>query len=467
MSDPGTTAGILLRLSEEKDTQQATAEAFERFEGACRRLCDRKGWTVAAVFTDGVVSAFKGRRRDGFDQAMQALTDGSIDVLVVSDLDRLLRSWKDAATVDRVLKFNGGRTIVSSDGRDVREDPYYPVHVGIAISESRRISKRVTAQVAQAAAKGRPAPGPRPYGYEPGGMTAREPEAAIIREAVERLLKAEPMGAIVRDLRGRGVTGARGKLFTATSLRNVITNPRVAALRVRDGQELEGTWPAIISREDWRRVRARFEGRSNAARQAKGLKPFRPGRGRGKGRGYPYSGLLVCMPCGGKLAGSSGSYRCQACRRTYIQAEPLEAVMDEAFLIRASSEAFAERLARRLEALQAGDETVAALERDRAELADLEATPERFRHLVDPGGARRVELETRVRAAEARLAAMPELGALVDLPRSEAALRAAWAGWTAEQRHAKLAAVLERIDVAPATRRHVFDPDRLDPRWRF
>src|SRR6266540_7566418 len=126
----GERAGILLRLSEEKDTPEATAEAFERFEAACRRLIDYKGWEPAEIYADGVVSAYKGKRREGFDAAMRALTDGSIDVLVVSDLDRLLRSWKDAATVDEVIRVSG-RTVVSSDGRDVREDPYYPVHVGI------------------------------------------------------------------------------------------------------------------------------------------------------------------------------------------------------------------------------------------------------------------------------------------------------------------------------------------------
>ncbi len=459
MSGQGERAGILLRLSEEKDTQQATDEAFERFESACRRLCDLKGWSVTEIFTDGVVSAYKGCKRNGFQAAMQALSDGTIDVLVVSDLDRLLRSWKDAATVDRVMA-ESGRTIVSADGRDIREDPYYPVHVGIAISESRRISQRVKRQAAQAAGKGRPAPGPRAYGYEPGEkkgeLQIRKPEADIIREAIERLLKGESVGDLVRDFKTRGIVGTKGKPFTATSIRAVVCNPRVASLREYHGQEL-------------RKVRAIFDGRTNAARKAKGLGSYRPGRGRGTGRGYTYKGLLVCHACQGRLVGSSGSYRCGgACRGSYISADHFERVADELFIRRCTRPAFAKWLAERLRDLRADDTTGADLERDRADLADLEATPESIRrkHRIDLDGALRAELRGRVQAAEARLAAMPELAALVDLPTVERELRAAWKAWTPEQRRARLAAVVDRVVIMSATRRHTFDPSRIVPRWR-
>jgi site-specific DNA recombinase len=461
----GTRAGILLRLSEEKDTPEQTREAFERFEAACRRLCDWKGWEASEIYADGVVSAYKGRKREGFDAAMRALRDGSIDVLVVSDLDRLLRSWKDAATVDEVIR-ESGRTIVASDGRDVREDPYYPVHVGIAISESKRIGKRVKAQVAQSIEKGRPAPSPRAYGFERGGMVVRESEAQVIRDAVERLIAGVPLGAIVRDFRERGITGAGGRPFVATSLRNVVTNPRIAGIRVHRGKEVgPGTWEPIISERDLRRVQALFAERTNKAREAKGEKPYRPGRGRGKGRGYAYSGLLVCGVCGARLAGSSGAYRCQSCRKIYIQAELLEAELDRKVLDWIAGPTFAARVEQRVQALRAGDTTIDELESDRAELADYEALPERFQ--TDATRARTSELKARVQAAEARLAAAPEVAALIDLPTAEAELRALWASWTVEQRRAHLVAVLKPVTIRPATRRHVFEADRIDPpEWR-
>jgi site-specific DNA recombinase len=443
----GTRAGILLRLSEEKDNAQATAEAFERFEAACRRRCELEGWEVSEpLFTDGVVSAYKGKRREGFDAAMVALREGEIDVLVVSDLDRLLRSWKDAATVDEVIR-ESGRTVVSSDGRDVAADPYYAVHVGIAISESKRISKRVKAQAAQAKAKGRPQPSPRAFGYEPGGMVVREPEARIVREVVRRLLAGEPMGAIVRDLASRGIVGTRGGSFSSTSLRGVITSPRIAA-------KPPATWPAIISETDLQAVRAIFDRRQG--------RPYNPGRV----RTYAYSGLLTCSVCHGRLVGSGGAYRCpEPCRKSYVSADHFEAAMDRRVLDYVTSEKFRQRVNLRLAELgDSADDLSAALEADRAELADSREMPARYR--TAEHDAREVELEQAIERTEARLATVPGLAALADLPGTRAALEAAWSSWTAEQRHARLVAVLKHIDVLPAHGRHVFDPERIVPHWR-
>jgi hypothetical protein len=77
---------------------------------------------------------------------------------------------------------------------------------------------------------------------------------------------------------------------------------------------------------------------------------------------------------------------------------------------------------------------------------------------------RRDELERLVREATARLMAQPDLQAMIDLPESEAALRALWAtepdgtpapgSWSVAERRAWLRRILHDVTVLPADAHH-------------
>mgnify|MGYP003291190546 CR=1 FL=1 len=81
---------------------------------------------------------------------------------------------------------------------------------------------------------------------------------------------------------------------------------------------------------------------------------------------------------------------------------------------------------------------------------------------------RRDDLQRLVREATARLMAQPDRQALVDLPKSEAALRAAWDGWSVAERRAWLRRILHHVAVLPADAHHRGSDveARLDPDWR-
>jgi hypothetical protein len=65
--------------------------------------------------------------------------------------------------------------------------------------------------------------------------------------------------------------------------------------------------------------------------------------------------------------------------------------------------------------------------------------------------------------------ARPELQALIDLPKSEDKLRAAWSSWTIPERRAWLRRVLNHITVLPATTvgRGSDIAARMDPDWEL
>ena len=53
---------------------------------------------------------------------------------------------------------------------------------------------------AQAADDGKYRGGPRPYGFEADGVTVRENEALVIREATTSILASRSLGAVAREL---------------------------------------------------------------------------------------------------------------------------------------------------------------------------------------------------------------------------------------------------------------------------
>jgi hypothetical protein len=95
--------------------------------------------------------------------------------------------------------------------------------------------------------------------------------------------------------------------------------------------------------------------------------------------------------------------------------------------------------------------------------------PTRF--AADVHRTRHAELQRLVRQATARLLQRPDLQALLDLPKAEAELRAAWEEWTVAERRVWLRRVLHHITVLPAppgTHHRGSDvAARLDPTWRL
>lgn len=197
----------------------------------------------------------------------------------------------------------------------------------VAIHEVRRMKQRLRDRQDDMAAQGRPS-GARVYGYkhvtDEAGRKALEivpGQAAVIREAAERILDGEPKTAIARDLSARGVRGLSGAEIGANTISNWFRAGTIAGLRVHRGELLRdkvtgelvrGTWAPILDVATWEAVRAKLD----------------VNRGKGQGRGdrptrrkYLLSGVAYCE-CGGRMSGSTARrkgreakprYLCKAC----------------------------------------------------------------------------------------------------------------------------------------------------------
>lgn len=325
-------AGIYCRLSYAPD---GSIEKVERQEEDCRQLAHRLGWPVSDrhVYVDNSKSAWKrDRKRPRWDAMLEAIDNGEIDAVIVYHGDRLIRqpwdlekliSIADSKGV-RIASPSGTRNLDSPDDRFVLR-----IEAAQACRESDNISRRITRKIEARAAEGLSQNGGRrPFGHGvpiPGQTRTRiDPdtgeeqqvpvidrdqvvpeEAAILREAAQRLLAGQSIGGVCQWMNGRCTTTEGGR-WNGKNLKILLTSPRVTGLIDHKGVLYPAKWPAIIEREVWVDLAAYFEHSSRAH-------PYQ-----GRRRQSLLSGIAECpsghrmrqKPTGGRNRKDSRIYYC-------------------------------------------------------------------------------------------------------------------------------------------------------------
>src|SRR4051794_30901949 len=263
---PPLPAAIYARISRDRE---GAGLGVERQEADCRALAERLGWEVVAVYVDNDVSAYSGAPRPQYRAMLDDVRAGRVRGVLAWHADRLhrrateLEEFVIAAEAHHLqvqTVTSGTVDLSSASGRMVAR------MLGAAAQhEVDHARERMRRAKAQMAADGKYRGGRRPFGYEADGLTVREDEAALVREATTAVLAGRTLAAVARDLNDRGVTTSTGKPWTHQRLRDVLVRPRNAGLlsrgrpdRDQDGFEIVGAarWPAIVDEETWRAVHA-------------------------------------------------------------------------------------------------------------------------------------------------------------------------------------------------------------------
>ena len=414
------------------------------------------------MFTDNDASAASGKPRKQYARMIEAIARGEYRHVIVWSNDRLHRRFDDvvefAALVEKyrvtVETVTAGQ--LDFDLASERSTMTYISSV-LAAQEVARRKARINEKHRELAEAGKVAGGgKRGFGYEEGHQIIREDEAQVVREVADRLLDGEGLNAVARDLNARGVRGVNGASIRATNLRYMMLSPRLAGLRVYDGESYPAVWPGIISETTHRRLVRLFKGRA----------------GRTEARAYPLTGILSCEACDLRMVGSptngKRAYQCRyaegSCGRS-VKAEPVEEWLAGEVLAAIASGAFTERLATATDGnLSDALDRVRDLEAERDELAAMrgagEITTAEWRAMRGP-------ILSRLEAAQADLRRLESATGPIALARSAEGWQAAWDAADARKRAAMLATVLERVTVGAGRRgRHTFDPARFRPIWR-
>ena len=304
---PKLQAAIYARISNDPRDKH---EGVDRQEADCRALAKALGWNVKAVFIENDVSAYSGVPRPEYRALLDAIRAGEVQGLIAWHTDRLHRrpteleefitiaettglQVKTVMSGDLDLSTSGGRMVARMLGAAARHE----------VDHAR---ERMQAAKTEAVRLGKYRGGPRPYGYEAGGMIVRESEAAVIREATAGVLAGRTLAGIARDLNQRGVKTSVGREWNYGRVRDLLLRPRNAGLSAhglpgrktrrsfltaeRHEVEIVGKalWPAIVPEDQWRALVGTLTD---------------PGRRSQDGNDTRWlgSGLYVCGICGGKL----------------------------------------------------------------------------------------------------------------------------------------------------------------------
>ncbi|MGY2065566.1 recombinase family protein [Blastococcus sp. SYSU DS0619] len=465
MSTPRS-AAIYARISSD---QAGEGLGVRRQVEDCQKLAANLGWNVGEEYVDNDLSAYSGKPRPEYLRMLADLASGARDGVLVYHLDRLTRRPReledflevlDAARVRHVKFVAGDADLGSGDGLLVAR-----IMGAVAAQESAAKSRRVKRKMLQNAELGLPhGRSRRPFGFDDDAITHRADEAAIIRELAERFVAGESLRSLCTDLDDRGIRSVKGVPWHTHSLRQVLSNPRIAGLRRHNGQIVgKAAWEPIIDEDLHRRVLATIESRKVSGRRT--------------ARTYLLSGLLRCGKCDGTLYSSrrvdSRRYVClsgpdhRGCGGLTVVALPLEQLVTDYALFRLDSPAVADAIAGRGSA----DAEASALA---AELAEERETLD---YLAEQFGTRRIDrrqwekarvpVESRVQTLERRLAQITRTDALTGLGNGDT-LRRNWSALNLDRQAAILSALVASISIAPGTRgAQALNPDRVQVSWRL
>jgi DNA invertase Pin-like site-specific DNA recombinase len=299
-------AVIYCRISLDRSGKGLGVEQQER---DCRALADRLGLHVREVYCDNDVSAsgYSRKSRPEYKRMLRDLEASPADI-VAMHADRLYRQMGELEHLMVVVQqfgigihtcHAGEIDLNTASGRMTAR-----VVGAVAQGETERMSERRKARKAAQRLAGEYHGGPRPFGFESDGVTVKLDEAERIRQAVMDLLAGRTLYSLVADWNTSGVRTSSGARWAARQLSRVLVRARNAALIEHD-EEIIGNamWPAIISEDELRAVRAVLR---NPARK---ISP-------GPARRHLLSGYLRCGVCGGPMVvSSSGGVRARAVYR--------------------------------------------------------------------------------------------------------------------------------------------------------
>lgn len=304
-------AAIYLRISDDREGREL---GVTRQEEDCRKLCAREGFDVVDVFKDNDIGAStrtrKGKKRPGYDAVIAAAESGEVGAIVAYSNSRLTRRPMELEGLIQLHERTGVRLVTVASGEDdlAKADGRMVARIksNIDAAESERLAERLTRRHLQSAQNGKTVGGMRPFGWQRGNRKLDPVESALLREAVDAVLKGIPLRRIVAEWNDRGIRTPFGKPWNRSVLSRILRSPRLAGWRIyrdkiatdENGQPVRGDFEPLLDQATFDRVVAALTIPDNRTRK--------PRRG---ARHYLLSGIVRCGICSAPMYGARRPYK--------------------------------------------------------------------------------------------------------------------------------------------------------------
>lgn len=300
------------RVSTDSDEQLVS---FETQKSYFREYIARNpDWDIVKVYADEGISGTSTKRRKSFQEMVEMVRRGEIDLVLAKSVSRFGRNVLDTVALTREFRALGVDVFFEEDNLhtiDPASEFTLSIYASIAQEESRHISENVKWTLRHKFSKGEVSiPFGSFLGYRKGSDGAieiDESEAPTVRE-IYRLFLREGMtpGGIAKRLMELGRTTATGNpKWTHVGVLSILTNEKYkgeAILQKRfvadyldhrvvrnDGQlakyHVRNSHPAIIDPEEWDMVQLEVARRNSLGKSYSSADPF--------------GCRLYCADCGG------------------------------------------------------------------------------------------------------------------------------------------------------------------------
>ncbi len=324
-------AALYARVSSERQAEKDLSIPSQL--KALRQYADKQGWRVVEQFVDEAESARTADRPEF--QKMIGLSkqkNRPFSVILVWKLSRFARNREDSILYKAMLRKHGVQVV--SINEHIDDSPAGRMLEGMieVVDEfySANLSHDTIRGMNENASRGFLNGGRAPYGYrrvkvkigeaEKAKLEADPAHAPLVKRVFEMSLDGMGVKEIAKKLNAEGFKTRDSNEWTNTVLYYMLTNEAYTGVTIFNGYRywdpkggkeqkvirMEGTHPALVSPEQFARVRALLKQRSPLITHPRAVSSE-----------YLLSGLAYCGSCGAKMIGTTAKggkffyYGCQ------------------------------------------------------------------------------------------------------------------------------------------------------------
>ena len=291
---------IYARFSSDRQNEESITAQVR----ACTEYAEKHGMEVTHVYADEAVSGKESKTasRIEYQQMMKDASRGLFEVVLIHKFDRVARSLTEHVNLQaRLAKWKVDLIAVA---QDFGGGPESKIVKALLWSMSEYYLDNLASEVRkgqrEAALQGKHNGGVPPFGYDvvDQRLVVNSLEAEYVRRMFEACIAGGGYADIIDEMAAAGVTGKRGRPIRYPQIYEILRNekytgvylfsPTEAECRADrrekpDAIRIEDNHPAIISKEDFKKVQEIMTSRKHAGKQH-----------------YLCSGLVFCS-CGAKM----------------------------------------------------------------------------------------------------------------------------------------------------------------------
>lgn len=290
------------RYSSESQNEASIQQQRE----AAHVWAEAKGYSIVAEYEDPAISGTTAER-PGYQRMLREIFAIRPAAVILWKSDRLGRDRYELAFARKTIRDAGCRVCYVAEAIPDDDSPEAALMEsfldGMADYYSRQLARNIRRGV-RYNAEHCLSNGHKLFGYKIDDMkryVIDEETAPFVQRIFAEYAGGKPLQEIANDLNEQGVRTGRGGKFNVHGLRRMLKNERYTGVYRCGDFAIEGGMPAIVGKETFRAVQARFErNKRMGSQRAKGKDEESDPR-------YWLTGKLFCGECGHSMQSTSGT----------------------------------------------------------------------------------------------------------------------------------------------------------------